>query len=113
MTQRFLTKAIALTALALCATLASTRPVCAQDDSAAMSGPTIFEGEKYIKNLRQLTFGGQNAEAYFSYDASELIFQATVGDHECDAIFRMNADGSNVRQISSGEGVTTCSFIAP
>ena len=88
-------------------------PAFAQSDSAEMSGPTIFDGETHITNLKQLTFGGQNAEAYFNYDASELIFQATVGDHPCDAIFRMNADGSNVRQISSGEGVTTCSFIAP
>ena len=42
-----------------------------------------------------------------------MIFQATVGDHKCDAIFRMNVDGSNLRQVSSGEGVTTCSFISP
>jgi len=75
--------------------------------------PTIFEGEKHFANLKQLTFGGQNAEAYFSYDASELIFQSTRDLMECDAIFRMNADGSNVRMVSSGQGVTTCSFIAP
>ena len=75
--------------------------------------PTIFDGEKHLSNLKQLTFGGQNAEAYFSYDGSELIFQATVDSLECDAIFRMNSDGSNVRQISSGQGVTTCSFISP
>jgi len=75
--------------------------------------PTIFECEKHFANLKQLTFGGQNAEAYFSYDASELIFQSTRDSMECDAIFRMNADGSNVRMVSSGQGVTTCSFIAP
>lgn len=75
--------------------------------------PTIFEGEKHFANLKQLTFSGQNAEAYFSYDASELIFQSTRDSMECDAIFRMNADGSNVRMVSSGQGVTTCSFIAP
>ncbi|MCP4684582.1 MAG: DUF5050 domain-containing protein [bacterium] len=73
----------------------------------------ILEGEKHFENLRQLTFGGQNAEAYFSYDGTELIFQSTRDSLECDAIYRMNADGSNVRQLSSGQGVTTCSFIAP
>jgi Tol biopolymer transport system component len=77
------------------------------------AAPTMFEGEIHITNLKQLTFGGENAEAYFSHDASELIFQSTRDSLTCDAIFRMNSDGSNVRQISSGKGVTTCSFIAP
>lgn len=74
---------------------------------------TVYEGEDHLKNLRQLTFGGQNAEAYFSHDGSELIFQSTRDSLGCDAIFRMNIDGSNVRMISSGKGTTTCSFIAP
>ena len=73
----------------------------------------IFPGETHFKNLRQLTFGGQNAEAYFSRDGAELIFQSTRDELQCDAIFRMNIDGSNVRMVSSGKGVTTCSFIAP
>ena len=72
-----------------------------------------FPNETHLANLRQLTFGGQNAEAYFSRDGSELIFQSTRGDLECDAIFRMNSDGTGVRQLSSGRGVTTCAFIAP
>jgi len=75
--------------------------------------PTLFEGETHLTNLRQLTFGGQNAEAYFSYDASELIFQSTRDSMACDAIFRMNADGSSIRRVSNGLGATTCSFISP
>ncbi|MFV1983650.1 MAG: TolB family protein [Thiohalomonadales bacterium] len=73
----------------------------------------IYSGEKHFKNLKQLTFGGENAEAYFSLDNKELIFQSTRNGLKCDAIFRMKVDGSDVRQISSGKGVTTCSFIAP
>jgi Tol biopolymer transport system component len=69
--------------------------------------------ETHLQNITQLSFGGQNAEAYFSHDGSELIFQSTRDELGCDAIFRMNIDGSNVRRISSGAGVTTCSFIAP
>ncbi|NNG11686.1 MAG: hypothetical protein HKM88_00395 [Halobacteria archaeon] len=72
-----------------------------------------YPNEGHLANLRQLTFGGQNAEAYFSHDGRELIFQSTRDELQCDAIFRMQSDGSNVRQLSSGQGVTTCAFIAP
>ena len=93
--------------------LAALQSVHADD----LDGPGVniepLTGEKHFKNLRQLTFGGQNAEAYFSHDGTQLIFQSTRGQLECDAIFRMHSDGSNVRQLSSGQGVTTCAFIAP
>lgn len=82
-------------------------------DTTQIIYATHFKGETHLSNIRQITFGGQNAEAYFSSDGSALIFQATVGDRECDAIYRMNVDGSNVRMVSNGKGVTTCSFIQP
>ncbi|MFQ5644417.1 MAG: TolB family protein [Thiogranum sp.] len=84
-------------------------------DAADETGTGIspLPGETHLANIRQLTFGGQNAEAYFSRDANELVFQSTRDALECDAIFRMRADGSQVRQLSSGQGVTTCAFIAP
>ncbi|MEE8321018.1 MAG: hypothetical protein V3R68_04155 [Gammaproteobacteria bacterium] len=81
-------------------------------EDAAMADPR-FEGEMHLHNLRQLTFGGQNAEAYFSHDGRELILQSTRESLTCDAIFRMDADGSRQRMISSGKGTTTCAFIAP
>jgi TolB protein len=90
--------------------------VSGAESTSTSSPPTPdlrYPEESHLVNLRQLTFGGQNAEAYFSFDGSELIFQSTRDDLECDAIFRMNADGSNVRMVSSGKGATTCSFIAP
>ena len=80
---------------------------------AEAATPPGIAGENRLANIRQLTFGGQNAEAYFSYDGDELIFQSTRDELECDAIFRMRVDGSEVRQVSSGHGVTTCAFIAP
>lgn len=82
-------------------------------NAIAENSTLLYKNERHLENLRQLTFGGQNAEAYFSKDGSELIFQSTRENLKCDAIFRMNTDGSNVKMISSGKGVTTCSFIAP
>ena len=67
-----------------------------------------FEGEKYIKNIKQLTFGGENAEAYFSSDGKQLIFQSKRDGRKCDQIYTMNIDGSNVKMVSTGLGRTTC-----
>jgi len=69
--------------------------------------------EKHLGNLKQLTFGGENAEAYFSSDGKQLIFQSTREGHGCDQIYTMNIDGSNVKLISNGEGRTTCSYFFP
>ncbi len=69
--------------------------------------------EEHLSNIRQLTFGGENAEAYFSEDGAELIFQSTRDDYPCDQIFRMKSDGSNVKKISTGEGRTTCPYFYP
>jgi len=93
--------------------MSCSRWLVAAEAATSPGDAPAFPQETHLKNIRQLTFGGQNAEAYFSRDGTELIFQSTRGDMECDAIFRMNTDGSNVRQLSSGKGVTTCAFIAP
>jgi Tol biopolymer transport system component len=72
-----------------------------------------FEGERHLQNLRQITFGGENAEAYWSFDERRLIFQSTRDDLTADQIFTMNDDGSNVRMVSTGKGRTTCSYFLP
>ena len=69
--------------------------------------------EKHLRNMRQLTFGGQNAEAYFSADGRKLIFQSTRDGRECDQIYTMNIDGSDVRLVSTGNGRTTCAYFFP
>jgi Tol biopolymer transport system component len=96
-----------------CAVPAVPQEAKDQPDATQPVMATRFQGEVRLANIRQITFGGQNAEAYFSADASELIYQARVDDMECDGIFRMNADGTNKRMVSSGLGATTCAFIAP
>src|SRR5260370_963514 len=63
---------------------------------------------KHLGNIRQLTEGGQNAEAYWSPDGKRLIFQSTRKGYECDQIFIMNADGSDQKLVSTGKGRTTC-----
>ncbi len=69
--------------------------------------------EKHLRNIRQLTFGGENAEAYFSSDGKKLIFQSTRDGRECDQIYTMNIDGSDARLVSTGDGRTTCSYFFP
>jgi Tol biopolymer transport system component len=74
---------------------------------------TLEQQEAHLQNLKQLTFGGQNAEAYFSFDGTKLIFQSTRPPFECDQIFSMNADGGDVQLLNSGKGRTTCGFFFP
>src|SRR5262245_60124350 len=69
--------------------------------------------EKHLRNIRQLTFAGENAEAYFSSDGRKLIFQSTRDGRECDQIYTMNIDGSDVKMVSTREGRTTCSYFFP
>ncbi len=69
--------------------------------------------EKHLRHVRQLTFGGQNAEAYFSADGKKLIFQSTRDNLQCDQEFTMNVDGSDVGMVSNGKGRTTCGFWYP
>lgn len=69
--------------------------------------------EKHLRNIKQLTFGGENAEAYFSADGRKLIFQSTRDGRECDQIYTMNVDGSGLKLVSTGTGRTTCSYFFP
>jgi TolB protein len=69
--------------------------------------------ETHLANLRQLTFGGENAEAYLSFAEDQLIFQSTRDGLGCDQIFTMRLDGSHVKMVSSGKGRTTCSYFLP
>ena len=84
--------------------------LCPAFAAAAQTGSLAVEGEKRLANIRQLTNGGENAEAYWSTDGKQLIFQSKRDGRGCDQIYTMNADGSNVKMVSNGEGRTTCSY---
>ena len=75
--------------------------------------PAEIGPEPHLANVTQLTFGGENAEAYWSPDGSKLVFQSTRDGSKCDAIYVMDADGKNVRRVSSGKGRTTCAYFLP
>src|SRR5262245_44967444 len=64
----------------------------------------------HLVDIKQLTHGGQNAEAYWSPDGKRLIFQSTRPPYQCDQIFIMNADGTDQHLVSTGKGQTTCAY---
>ncbi len=69
--------------------------------------------ETHLADLVQLTFGGENAEAYWSPDGRELIFQSTAPPAECDQIFRLApGSGQPPQRVSTGKGRTTCSYFS-
>lgn len=69
--------------------------------------------EPHLRNVRQLTFGGQNAEAYWSPDGKYLSYQAAVPGYPDEQIFVMKADGSDKRLVSTGKGRCTCAYFSP
>jgi len=89
-------------ALGCFAALSASPPVLAQDQAAT-----------WLSNVKQLTNGGENAEAYWSPDGKRLIFQSTRGEMKCDQEFIMNADGSDQHMVSTGKGRTTCGYFLP
>lgn len=66
--------------------------------------------EPHLADLRRLTFGGENAEAYWSPDGRKLSFQRTPPDGGCDAQYVMDLDSGEVTLVSSGKGRTTCGY---
>lgn len=79
-----------------------------------------YKEEIHLKNIKQLTFGGDNAEAYWSFDDTKLVFQAS--NHwglECDQIFiydlenPLKDDKTIPQMVSTGKGRTTCSYFMP
>ncbi len=102
--------AIALLILPLCACASAPRcPI----PGAVPADHLIQPGEKHFAHLWQLTFGGENAEAYWSFGGERLILQRTLPSEgvDCDQIYITSEEG--LERVSTGKGVTTCAYFLP
>lgn len=100
-------------ALAVCSIVSVVR-------ATAQEKPLIHANEKHFKNMRQLTFGGDNAEAYFGFDNEHVTFQRTAPKDgvDCDQIYYGTIPSSakkkfNYKLVSTGKGRTTCAYLMP
>ena len=118
---RILTFSLLILLLAACKSEPKKQGEAAGDESPmAMSSDTlIYPGEKHFSSIRQITFGGDNAEAYWSFDDSKIIFQSNYNDWgmECDQMFLMQV-GETFKDrkppmLSTGMGRTTCGYFLP
>ena len=111
--------ALALIAMLVGGALLAGRPAAAPPEKPAVTympivaqDTLIRPGETHFKSLRQITFAGENAEAYWSPDGKALVMQATRDSLQCDQIFlhELEAQRSRVSLVSTGTGRTTCAY---
>lgn len=92
---------------------------CAQPPLPEGAPPSLrYSQEKHLGRIRQLTFGGNNAEGYFDPTGQRIVFQSDwveINPQGCDQVFLMELtdDPPRYRRISTGRGRTTCSFFLP
>jgi Tol biopolymer transport system component len=114
----FMRKLLFIISIFYLAQCTSSKPLPQTVASNASADTLRYEQEKHLRHLKQLTFGGDNAEAYFSFDSKELVFQAAnpAWNVPCDQIFTMPITGYSGQQptlVSTGKGRTTCSYFMP
>src|ERR1043165_4665045 len=89
---------------------AAAAPETKSNAASAAVSVAAEPGESHLTNIKRLTNGGENAEAYFSRDGRWLTFQSTRDGRTCDQQYVMRIDGSGTRRISNGDGKTTCGY---
>ena len=101
-------------ALALLAACRAAVPAGTPAPAAGVNLPQPADpAEPHLTNLRQITDGGENAEAYFSRDGRWITFQSSRDGRTCDQQYVMRADGSDPKRVSNGNGKTTCGWFLP
>lgn len=105
-----------------------TSSVAVAADQPKETIASVRSVERHLANIRQLTFGRQNAEAYFSFDGTKLIFQSTnnwskdsqaslkkpaEAGHGCYQMYVMDLQSETARMVSTGVGATTCGYFFP
>ncbi|MCD6596364.1 MAG: PD40 domain-containing protein [Bacteroidales bacterium] len=100
--------------------IASSSPKADATTGATKKSSLHYDKEKHLKNLKQITFGGDNAEAYWSFDDKSLVFQVSneAWGTTCDQIFMIDREHPQTKNkipqlISTGRGRTTCSYFLP
>ncbi|MDH4155271.1 MAG: hypothetical protein OEV01_15935 [Nitrospira sp.] len=103
-------------------------PFALAGDQSRETTSQARSSERHLANIRQLTVGRQNAEAYFSFDGRKLIFQSTNNwpndsrgtTHKptdnglgCYQMYVLDLDSEAVRLVSTGKGATTCGYFFP
>ena len=89
--------------------------------AALFAAVSLSAQESHLQNIRQLTFGGDNAEAYFSFDGTHLSMQSNnpAWGLQCDQIFSIDISAATESpaykppMISTGKGRTTCAYYLP
>ncbi len=90
------------------------------ESGATKKSEIHYNQEEHLTNIKQLTFGGDNAEAYFSFDNTKLVFQLKNPEKgiDCDQIYVTDWRNDNMEDklppmVSTGLGRTTCSYFMP
>lgn len=104
------TPTIVLTALSASACMLGGYP---QNQAPTSRAVAALPEERHFRALNQITFGGENAEAYFSNGGQWLTLQSTRDGGKCDQQYVMRVDGSSARRLSDGRGKTTCGWFFP
>jgi dipeptidyl aminopeptidase/acylaminoacyl peptidase len=100
--------ALALGMVGAAALRAQAPPAAAEVRPPRDASSLLREDEKHLRNLRQLTFGGENAEAYWSPDGTKLILQSRAESDGCDQEYVLDVATGARRRVSTGQGRTTC-----
>ncbi|MGC3973261.1 MAG: hypothetical protein QM771_02600 [Nitrospira sp.] len=114
--------------LGLLVSFAATTPAVAASKVVETAVTPTASTERHLTNIKQLTFGRQNAEAYFSFSGDKLIFQLTnnwmkdtfaAAMHPADIplgcyqMYVMDLGSEKIRMVSTGSGTTTCGYFFP